>query len=129
MWAPTDTDKKAIIFFIFALWGGLSHYISIVKGKEKVFSTFELVGDLVISGFSGMVAFAICQHLEMGPYLTGAIVGISGHMGSRSTFLIEKYITNRYFEKETQNKLKKSKKSKKQKVRNIRRLPRLTSKY
>jgi len=91
----TALKKDVWIFLVFALWGGLSHYIGLVKGGKTKFSFFELFGDLVISGFSGMIALAFCEHLEFGEFLTGAMVGISGHMGSRSVFMMEYYISRR----------------------------------
>jgi hypothetical protein len=43
-----------------------------------------------------VVTFYLCEAAQFPPVLTAALVGISGHMGSRGLFLIEKHLTNRF---------------------------------
>lgn len=88
-------DRESWIFLIFAMWGGLCHYIGGVRAKKRPLSLFELAGDLVYSAFAGVMAVAICQHLDVGEWMTAAVAGMSGHMGSRSIFLLERVLKRR----------------------------------
>jgi len=90
-----EVARSSWVFLIFAMWGGAAHYISGLRAGNRPFSIFELLGDLVISGFSGMLAYALCAHLALGDWLTAAAVGVSGHLGSRSVFIIEQYLKRR----------------------------------
>ena len=78
--------------FTLSVFGGVASYVRKINGGIiKRFSIVELVGELVISGFSGIMAFLICDSFGVDAKLTAAIVGISGHMGSRTIFIIEHY--------------------------------------
>jgi hypothetical protein len=82
---------------IIASWGGVANYLHKVKnGNVHAFSVVELVGELVISGFSGLMTFYMCESFNAipGP-MTPVLVGMGGHMGSRTIFLIEQYIKSR----------------------------------
>lgn len=73
-----------------AAWGGISSYIRRVReGRAEKFSFMELVGEIVISGFTGVITFWLCELAGFPGLLTAAFVGISGHMGSRAIALME----------------------------------------
>jgi NhaP-type Na+/H+ and K+/H+ antiporter len=77
--------------------GGLVSYMRKVKaGATHKFSMTELVGELVTSSFAGMLTFYVCEWSGLHPLLTAAFVGISGHMGSRSLFLLEKWLQKKF---------------------------------
>ena len=79
-----------------AFWGGIAGYAHKLKTNlTKRFSISELVGELVISGFVGVITFYLCEYMRFPPPLTGACVGIAGHMGSRFIFLVEKQVMNK----------------------------------
>jgi LydA holin phage, holin superfamily III len=79
-----------------SLWGGTVNYLRRLKlQKAQPFSLIELIGDLTISGFSGMITFYLCEASKLDQILTAAIVGIAGHMGSRTIFLLETLIQER----------------------------------
>lgn len=71
----------------------ISWYAKLRNGRP--FSFLELVGELMTSGFSGVVVFWICELQSVHPLLTAALVGIAGHLGSRSIFIMERYIARR----------------------------------
>jgi hypothetical protein len=58
----------------------------------KPYNLTELVGELVTAAFSGMLTFWLCEQADIAPLMTSALVGISGHMGSRTLFLLKKMI-------------------------------------
>ena len=82
--------------FILSVWGGIVHNIRKVReGLITRFSLSELIGDVVTSGFAGIVTFYLCQAAELNNLATAAMVGVSGHMGARSLFLIEEWLRKR----------------------------------
>jgi hypothetical protein len=73
-----------------AALGGIAHYIKKVNsGLDKPFSFAELTGEIIISGFVGLLTFFICDATDVDIRITAVFVGISGHMGSRAIYLIQ----------------------------------------
>ena len=91
-WPP---PKDSWFFLAFALWGGIANYVGTVRKGHRTFSALELIGELVVSGFSGTLVYALCEHYEMSEWLTIAMVGMGGHLGSRTVFILEKHIKAR----------------------------------
>ena len=79
---------------LLAGWGGVVNYIRKVReGEVGRFSITELVGDLVTSGFAGFITFLICRAAGIDELVAGVMVGISGHMGARGIYAIERIVT------------------------------------
>jgi hypothetical protein len=77
--------------------GGVSNYFKKVSaGVVRRFSLAELVGDLTISGFVGFITFLLADNAGFDPRITAAMVGVSGHMGSRIIFMFEKLLTKKF---------------------------------
>lgn len=75
---------------ILASWGGIVGYIRKVNnGMISRYSLTEFVGEVVTSAFAGMLTFWLCEAAGISPLVTAALVGISGHMGSRAIYQIE----------------------------------------
>lgn len=71
-------------------WGGVASYIRKLRnGMVARFSLAELIGEVVVSGFVGVVTFLICQSSGIDQLLTAAFTGICAHMGSRAIFFFE----------------------------------------
>lgn len=87
--------RDSWVFIIFAFWGGLCHYIGGVRRGQRKWSLFEVLGDLVVSGFTGSLGFAGAVYLDLNFAATILVVGMSGHMGARSVFLLERYLLDR----------------------------------
>lgn len=86
--------------FLVASWGGVVNYIR--KRREGIinfFSITEFIGELVTSAFSGLVTFFLCEAAHLHPMLSAAFIAISGHMGSRALFMIEKYMQDKFHNK------------------------------
>ncbi len=79
-----------------SFWGGIAGYLRKIKEGHNRFSVTELIGELFISGFVGVLTFLLCQSAQLNPLLTAAMVGISGHMGSRAIFIIEKIVVAKF---------------------------------
>lgn len=79
-----------------ACWGGVVNYISrLKKGVVKTFSFAELMGELTISAFSGVITYWICQSYEVEPLMTAVWVAISGHAGGRTVFVLEDFFNSK----------------------------------
>lgn len=76
--------------FGLALLGGLAGYARKVKsGLVDRFSLIELLGEMVISAFVGIITFYLCEAARVAPVLAAAFIGVAGHMGSRAVFVME----------------------------------------
>ncbi len=81
-----------------SIWGGFANYLrKIREGHLKRFSLAELVGDLCISGFVGFITFLLCRAGDVSPEITSVFIGISGHMGSRAIFSLEKFMMDKLY--------------------------------
>ena len=94
-----DSSTCYVLFVFMAVWGGTAAYMSRLKRSGSSFSLVELIGEWSISGFSGLVTGLICHAYGVDYYITLAAVGVSGHMGGRFIFLLERcgqrYVENR----------------------------------
>lgn len=78
---------------LLASCGGFVNWLRKRKsGETRPFNFMELIGELITSAFSGMITFFLCEWSNTPPLLTAALVGISGHMGSRTIYLFEKWV-------------------------------------
>ena len=66
------------------------------NGQTRIFNIAELVGEVVTSGFAGVITFWLCENSNISPLVTAALVGISGHMGSRALFLFEDFLKSKF---------------------------------
>ena len=83
--------------FGLAMLGGAASFVRRVRSGESKYSNIvELVGELVISAFAGLVTFFLCQSSKLDPMLTAAFIAISGHMGTRIIFMFEAYLVKRF---------------------------------
>jgi len=83
-----------------SFWGGFVGWIRKRReGVARPFNFTELVGELMTSGFAGVLTFLLCEWSNTPPLLTAALVGVSGHMGSRAIFHMEQWAEARFGEK------------------------------
>ena len=83
--------------FGLAMLGGAASFVRRVRsGQAKYSNLIELIGELVVSAFAGLVTFFLCQSSKLDPMLTAAFIAISGHMGTRLIFLAEEQLIKRF---------------------------------
>lgn len=76
-----------------AALGGVANFYQKVKmGKSRAFNIRELLWEVLVSAFVGLVTFWICKGYGVNEWLTAAAVAITGHMGSRAIFIAEQWI-------------------------------------
>jgi len=95
-----DPSNYSLLTYIWVLilsaWGGITHHIKKVKtGAIARFSLSELIGDLFISGFIGVMTFYLCEYAHFDKMLTAFLVGISSHMGTRGLMMLEEVATSK----------------------------------
>ena len=95
-----DPQMYELITYVWVLavsgFGGIANYVRKVKaGNAERFSILEVVGEIVISAFAGLVTFWLCEAAGIEQPLTAALVAISGHMGSRAIALFEDALKRR----------------------------------
>lgn len=80
---------------VLSLWGGIAGYIRKLKlGISASFSISEIIGDVVISGFVGLLTFFICEEYGLSKMQSAVVIAISAHMGCRALFTIDRAIDN-----------------------------------
>ena len=76
-----------------SILGGLvSWYGKIKSGAARPFNLAELFGEIATSAFAGLSTFWICEWGGVDPLLAAVFIGISGHMGTRFVFWMEKVL-------------------------------------
>ena len=92
-----NTTIPYLYFIFLAIWGGIVNYILRIRKSKIAFSTIELVGEMFVSGFAGLMSAYLCIELDLSFAVTCAISGVAGHMGGRTIFLMESWLQRRYF--------------------------------
>ena len=78
-----------------ALGGLVSWLRKLRDGKTRVCNLTELLGEIVTSGFAGVLTFWLCEASDINGLVSAAMGGISGHMGSRVIMQIEQILNDR----------------------------------
>jgi hypothetical protein len=94
--AFADWSTWAVMTAISLLGGFASFYQKMKNGHVRVWNLTELIGELTISAFVGIVFFNLCQHYGIDLNMTVAIVGISSHMGTKAIMLCERALSARF---------------------------------
>lgn len=83
--------------FLLSAWGGVASFINKVRsGVVRPFNVAELIGEIGISGFVGLLTFWMCQAAGFNELQTAVCVGISSHMGTRGLFRLEQFFTRKF---------------------------------
>lgn len=83
--------------FMLAIAGGVVNFMrKLQQGHARVFNLVEFIGEVVTSAFAGVITFWLCEHAQISGLVTAALVGVSGHMGSRALFTIEEYLKAKF---------------------------------
>ena len=90
-----DPQNYSIWTYLWVLalsaWGGISHNIErIKKGELKKFRFVDLIYDIVVSGFIGILTFWLCEYANLDGALSAVFIGVSAHMGTRAIAPLEK---------------------------------------
>ncbi len=84
-----------VVLWISALtiFGAIAGYIKKLKdGTIERFRISELVGDIVISFFLGVVTYLLCKGVGVNEYLSAGLVGFVSHLGTKGITMLENFI-------------------------------------
>jgi hypothetical protein len=95
---PTNYGLLTYLWVLaLASWGGVVGFMRKRReGLARPFNLTEIAGEIVTSAFAGVITFWLCEAAGIAPLLTAAMVGVSGHMGSRAIYQIERYIESKF---------------------------------
>lgn len=84
-----------VTIVVLAVWGGLVNYLSRVRNAAKAFNWGELLLELSISAFAGLMIGLMLFSFNVNLYMCLALAGISGHAGGRTMFYLDKFLVER----------------------------------
>ena len=77
-------------------FGGLVNFShKLQEGRTSPFRFTEFVGEIVTSAFAGLLTFWLCEAAGIDKLLSAVLIAISGHMGSRAIFRLERWMERR----------------------------------
>lgn len=78
---------------IVACAGGIAGFHRKMReGAARPFNITEFIGEIFTSGLVGIVTFWMCEWAGVAPLLSAVFIAISGHMGSRTLLIMEKWV-------------------------------------
>lgn len=78
-------------------WGGVANFWrKRMHGQARPFNLAELFGEMCISSFAGVITYLLATAGGINELVVAALVGISGHAGSRAVFGIEKMLDKKF---------------------------------
>ena len=84
------------VFGLSSLGGFISFINKLKKGHARAFNVAEFMGEIATSAFAGVITFWLCENANISPLVTAALVGVSGHMGSRAILLFEEWLAKKF---------------------------------
>lgn len=76
-------NEYGVVLATALLGGAASWFMKVRRGEILVWNLSALIGELCVSAFAGLLAFWLCEWLEIKPLLTAAIVAMAGHAGAK----------------------------------------------
>lgn len=74
-----------------SVMGGVVSFMQKLKaGQTRAFNLAEFIGEIVTSGFVGILTFWLCEWANVDKMLSAVFVAVTGHMGSRALFFAER---------------------------------------
>jgi len=85
-----DTLLSWALLIAISFWGGWASFVRKMRdGHPRAWNLTELVGELCVSGFTGIITAHLCDAAGASSPMKYALVGIAAHMGSRALFKFE----------------------------------------
>lgn len=78
-----------------SIWGGIIKYLSILNHGKLTFKISCFLSEIFISSFAGIIAFLFCESANINHLYSAALIGVTGHMGSRAIFIIEGWLVKK----------------------------------
>lgn len=80
-----------------SVWGGaINFFHKLRSGVARPFNLSEFLGEICTSAFVGLVTFWLAERAGLDRLTSAALIAVSGHMGSRALFRIERALEKRF---------------------------------
>ena len=74
-------------------FGGIVNFSRKLRdARTTPFRLTEFIGEIATSSFAGLLTFWLCEAAGVDRLIEACCIAISGHMGSRAVFKIEKFL-------------------------------------
>lgn len=89
---PFDYEFLTYVWVMgLAAFGGVVNFSRKMReGAVRAFNLTEFIGEIATSAFAGLLTFWLTEAADMDKLLAAVLIAVSGHMGSRAIFMIEK---------------------------------------
>lgn len=98
--SPSPFDYSTLTYLwvlgLGAVGGIVNFQRKLSAGTVRAFNVTEFLGEVFTSGFAGLLTFWLCEATDINKLVGAVLIGISGHMGSRAIFLIEKWAETKF---------------------------------
>lgn len=97
--SPLTFDLSTYLWVIgLSAWGGVVNYYRKYRCCEiDGFSFMEMFAEISTASFAGVLTFFSCYAMNFTSLFTVVMVGVSGHMGSRSVTFFEHMLQDKLF--------------------------------
>jgi peptidoglycan/LPS O-acetylase OafA/YrhL len=77
-------------------FGGIVNFSRKLRDSRTTpFRLTEFIGELATSTFAGLLTFWLCESAGVDRLIAACCIAISGHMGSRAVFKIERFLESK----------------------------------
>lgn len=95
-----DPFDYSVLTYVWVLllsaFGGIVNFSrKLHEGRTTPFRLTEFVGEIVTSSFAGLLTFWLCESAGVDKLIAAVLIAISGHMGSRAIFRLERWLERR----------------------------------
>ena len=73
-----------IMTVFLSIWGSIVNHITTLRSGKKKFQPKELIFDIIVSTFAGLLTFFFCKSAGLSETMSAILIAISGHMGTRA---------------------------------------------
>lgn len=94
---PFDYSVLTYIWVLsLSAFGGIVNFSRKLRdGTTTRFRLTEFIGEVVTSSFAGLMTFWLCEAAGIDKLVAAVCIAVSGHMGSRAVFKIERWMEQR----------------------------------
>lgn len=94
---PFDVPVATYLWVVFwCVFAGVASFVRKLKEGRRPLILAELLGEIVVSIFVGMVTFWLGRGHGVPEFYLMAMVAVCSHMGSRALFLFERMLVARF---------------------------------
>ncbi len=90
-----ETGIMWVVILTIACWGGIVRYIIDTKKRQGIWRWTELLAQIVVSGFTGVIGGLLAHESGASQYMMYAISGVFGSMGSIALSYMWERLTGR----------------------------------